>query len=608
MADTDIVQVIAEARADAVSLSEFMYKPVNFMVQRRLAPPTNTLNFHIARLDDVVSSASVAINNLIANSGFIIVDSFELGATITQRNEALRKTSDGKLYKWNGNLPKVVPASSSPQTTGGFGENGWREVSDVALRQELASNKGIGLIGGLNITTPEQFGAVGDGINDDTTAVKAAFATGKDVFLTKNYGVIRQIETTKIGQRVFGLNRKTSGLKAVTGWTAALGNTVLVVAHDYVVLNDFTCDANDMGSAPSNRMNGLVIRNNSVGWSVTRVDACNATGYAHWAVGVEGNPLTSGVYYDCKAWNSQVLFEQLACGYVDLYSCTGISNSRCFEMFHPYGDNVKITYNNCNAYQEAGFESEGMAGVNIVTVNNRSFGEVIFNNCNVSVRGSGSAVNIVLMGDTTGSVTFNGGTYESTGGASVFAVGKLDIGVFAGAKFDGQGGFNCPAGHPTARVTIADSDIIAKRDVGSSAASLALITNDTDTTVTGGSLVAVGVNGSAAVRGVAVISATTRIFPAKASSIVTIAAEGMGVSNFSPDAQTNGYANIGLTANLPSDMSKFNLQLTLFKDGNITIPAHSLNWVKVDANLVRVWIHGMDVTGYKVSYRWAIVA
>lgn len=202
MADTDIVQVIAEARVDARSLSEFVFKPADFMVTRRLAPPINTLQFYIDIIDNTVDSIdqvltdisasattkvtavvdattaevnsaataakadvtdivsgveanaqvnidgavnraddkiSTAILDAILSSGFVTVDSFELGATLTQRNEALRHATDGKLYRWAGDLPKVVPASSTPANSGGTGDNAWLEVSDVTLRQDLAN-------------------------------------------------------------------------------------------------------------------------------------------------------------------------------------------------------------------------------------------------------------------------------------------------------------------------------------------------------------------------------------------------------------------------------------------------------------------------------------
>lgn len=168
MAINDIVQTIAEARVDARSLSEFVFKPAGFKVARRLATTVDTLQFYINRFNslngDFSSSVSVAlsslnnsvaeadgkvayiettvqdaINNTVISSGFVTVDSFELGATLTQRNQALRHTATGNLYRWAGDLPKVVAASSTPTNSGGFGDNAWLEVSDVTLRQDLAN-------------------------------------------------------------------------------------------------------------------------------------------------------------------------------------------------------------------------------------------------------------------------------------------------------------------------------------------------------------------------------------------------------------------------------------------------------------------------------------
>lgn len=105
-------------------------------------------------IDDVVAGTEIGesytayeeTRNL-GLQGYTIIDSFELGATLTQRNEALRHAVDGKLYRWAGDLPKVVPASSTPTSSGGMGDNAWLEVSDVALRQDLANpDKGAALV------------------------------------------------------------------------------------------------------------------------------------------------------------------------------------------------------------------------------------------------------------------------------------------------------------------------------------------------------------------------------------------------------------------------------------------------------------------------------
>lgn len=46
---------------------------------------------------------------------------------------------DGAYYAWKGALPKTIPASSSPATTGGVSSSGWIQLGDITLRTELAN-------------------------------------------------------------------------------------------------------------------------------------------------------------------------------------------------------------------------------------------------------------------------------------------------------------------------------------------------------------------------------------------------------------------------------------------------------------------------------------
>jgi hypothetical protein len=83
----------------------------------------------------------------ISQFGWIPVESFQAGATITLPNQILKDTSTGEYYRWDGSLPKVVPAGSTPSSTGGTGVGAWISVGDSALRSMLAANDGEKLIG-----------------------------------------------------------------------------------------------------------------------------------------------------------------------------------------------------------------------------------------------------------------------------------------------------------------------------------------------------------------------------------------------------------------------------------------------------------------------------
>ncbi|MFS7357639.1 tail fiber domain-containing protein [Rahnella inusitata] len=74
--------------------------------------------------------------------GYITIDSFEDGATISLSNQVLRWKNNGEYYRWDGDYPaggKVVASGSTPLTTGGVGLGAWISVGDAALRGELVN-------------------------------------------------------------------------------------------------------------------------------------------------------------------------------------------------------------------------------------------------------------------------------------------------------------------------------------------------------------------------------------------------------------------------------------------------------------------------------------
>lgn len=130
----------------------------------------------------------------IAAFGYITLDSFEGGNTLTLPNQVLRLEATGEYYRWDGPLPKDVPENSTPETSGGIGAGKWLSVGDAALRQQLASDSDS--LGDALVTTKQPYtgaknqtvhtklaqvinvldfdGVVGDGVNDDTAGIQAA--------------------------------------------------------------------------------------------------------------------------------------------------------------------------------------------------------------------------------------------------------------------------------------------------------------------------------------------------------------------------------------------------------------------------------------------------
>ncbi|EIQ0040717.1 hypothetical protein LUG75_000121 [Escherichia coli] len=139
----------------------------------------------------------------IAAFGYVTIDSFEDGATLTLPNEVLRLEATGEYYRWDGTFPlggKVVPPGSTPVSTGGVGVGAWLSVGDATLRGQLASPEGATIVyngaetvaAQLNKLLGEQTnifyldneGAVGNsstngGGADDSAAFESAFAKVK---------------------------------------------------------------------------------------------------------------------------------------------------------------------------------------------------------------------------------------------------------------------------------------------------------------------------------------------------------------------------------------------------------------------------------------------
>lgn len=122
------------------------------------------LKFNAGKIDEVVNSDAhyytdrfgvrrwtiagfqYTAEEAIRNYGYITMDSFEDGATLTIPNQVLRHEVTGEYYRWDGEFPKTVPANSSPASTGGVGLGKWVSVGDASLRSDLNSTNGAGIV------------------------------------------------------------------------------------------------------------------------------------------------------------------------------------------------------------------------------------------------------------------------------------------------------------------------------------------------------------------------------------------------------------------------------------------------------------------------------
>lgn len=85
------------------------------------------------------------LEGIYQKSAYYRAGTFEAGYTLTNNRQTL---AYGNIeYSWSGAFPKVVQAGSTPAASGGIGAGAWVDRSGDLLRQELASNSGLSLIG-----------------------------------------------------------------------------------------------------------------------------------------------------------------------------------------------------------------------------------------------------------------------------------------------------------------------------------------------------------------------------------------------------------------------------------------------------------------------------
>ena len=166
------------------------------------------LKFNAGKIDEVVTSDAhyytdrfgvrrwtiagfqYTAEEAIRNYGYITMDSFEDGATLTLPNQVLRYEATGEYYRWDGDLPKSVSAGSTPYSTGEVKLGAWVSVGDAAIRSELAKDSGFNLIGGATYSQ----------IRNNITATTRIYCIGKDNIFDGGFGFfeVDPLDTTSV--------------------------------------------------------------------------------------------------------------------------------------------------------------------------------------------------------------------------------------------------------------------------------------------------------------------------------------------------------------------------------------------------------------------------
>ncbi|MEW2738057.1 hypothetical protein ABZ131_02640 [Providencia rettgeri] len=95
--------------------------------------------------NELVTKFKIESEQALLAAGYAPSGTFQEGAEVVSRNGTVLwklPDGDGDHYRWDGDLPKQVPAGSTPQSTGGIGKGAWVSVGDASLRSDLKNGDG----------------------------------------------------------------------------------------------------------------------------------------------------------------------------------------------------------------------------------------------------------------------------------------------------------------------------------------------------------------------------------------------------------------------------------------------------------------------------------
>lgn len=209
--------------------------------------------------NQVTGQTQKTLPAVLRDAGFSPVSwDFSTGGTLTvnDRDKVVYDPVSKTWYSYIGTLPAVVPAAFNP-----VGNTNWKPQTDPNLRDDLGNDSGVAFVsphvikaipdGTLADTqyyvTPEQFGAVGDGITDDTRAMRdalAAVSTGKIRWLRGIAGstyLTAQLEIPVGVKKISELNLVFTTSQGVGMYSQGAGNV-----HTDLVISDCTLNMNSV--------------------------------------------------------------------------------------------------------------------------------------------------------------------------------------------------------------------------------------------------------------------------------------------------------------------------------------------------------------------------
>lgn len=222
--------------------------------------------------------------------GYITLDSFEDGATLTLPNQILRWKSNGEYYRWDGAFPKAVALGSTPDNSGGIGNGKWLSVGAAALAstQNGAGDALVAVVQPYNgsvartqhdknneFVTTFDFGMVGDGATNNSAklAIIEALSSAPIIY---GLGATYKVDAVPTSKRfsdgwwlvgtslipfdytsVFRANNNIIGIGANAGASVAGARNCIAIGQDAMRYNVFGRHNICLGISAGMFLNGL---------------------------------------------------------------------------------------------------------------------------------------------------------------------------------------------------------------------------------------------------------------------------------------------------------------------------------------------------------------
>ncbi|HCB1499845.1 TPA: hypothetical protein MYO83_002701 [Klebsiella michiganensis] len=258
------------------------------------------------------------------------VKTFSEGATLESPREEILYGSYRLV--WTGQFPKVVPVSSTPETTGGVGAGRWAYTSDAALRSTLSSGrKGAG----SDIVSA----AIHEYINEkglfSDTSITHWF--GNPTF--ESFGAIPN-DTTKADENAIAINKALE-------WSRANNGRPVSPTQGAIYYSSGCLEMIDRGDGAGNGLSARIVGPNDMSSKIYFVGGDGSTPAirALGNLGTSGSKSARGVqitglYIDVSDWSLEADSNGIypAAVHLENISLWGLFND--FQVWYPQGRGV----------------------------------------------------------------------------------------------------------------------------------------------------------------------------------------------------------------------------------------------------------------------------